>query len=226
MGPTCQPSSPPSLSFFSPLPLPHPPLFCAAAEAAGTGGRRCLTARPRQGRRPDQPAPATAPSHRLGHVSAMREPSRRAARGLAGHHDERCALHPAPSPTQLSPPSLASSRRLPLPSPLLFPPRAKPSSSRSPERRRCPLGCRGSSVRPASERGPWRSAHAHGARAAQRRDGLARRPAGVGGQEASGAGQGHGEAHRPSSAWGAAARRRVDDVRRRWRWSSAEDDLR
>jgi len=112
----------PLLSFFSPL--PHPSLFCAAAEAAGTGGRRCLTARPRQGRRPDQPAPATAPSHRLGHVSAMREPSRRAARGLAGHHDERCALHPAPSPTQLSPPSLASRRRLPLPSSLPEPSRA------------------------------------------------------------------------------------------------------
>ena len=133
----------PLLSFFSPL--PHPPLFCAAAEAAGTGGRRCLTARPRQGRRPDQPAPATAPSHRLGHVSAMREPSRRAARGLAGHHDERCAL------PYLALPSLTCFASTPPAS--LFPPRAKPSSSRSPERRRCPLRCRGSSVRPASERG-------------------------------------------------------------------------
>jgi len=40
------------------------------------------------------------------------------------------------------------------------------------------------------------------------------------------AGQGRGEAHRPSAAWGAAARRRGDDVRRRWRWSFAEEDLR
>ena len=216
MGPTCQPSSPPSLFL---LALPHPPLFCAAAEAAGTGGRRCLTARPRQGRRPDQPAPATAPSHRLGQAQALPARRTRACR------PPRRALRP--SPRALPYPALPSLTCFASTPPAsLFPPRAKPSSSRSPERRRCPLGCRGSSVRPASERGPWRSAHARGARAARRRDGLARRSAGVGGQEASGAGQGHGEAHRPSSAWGAAARRRVDDVRRRWRWSSAEDDLR
>ena len=166
VGPTCQPSSPPSLFLLS-SPSPSPVL------CRGRGRRHRWPAMPDGQATPrTTPRPACArhrpvPSHRLGHVSAMREPSRRAARGLAGHHDERCALHPAPSPTQLSPPSLASRRRLPLPSPLLFPPRAKPSSSRSPERRRCPLRCRGSSVRPASERGPWRSAHARGARAAR-----------------------------------------------------------
>jgi len=151
--------SPFSLSLFllsSPSPSPSPVLCRGRGRRHRWPAMPDGQATPRQGRRPDQPAPATAPSHRLGHVSAMREPSRRAARGLAGHHDERCALHPAPSPTQLSPPSLASRRRLPLPSPLLFPPRAKPSSSRSPERRRCPLGCRGSSVRLASERGGQR----------------------------------------------------------------------
>jgi hypothetical protein len=38
--------------------------------------------------------------------------------------------------------------------------------------------------------------------------------------------QGRGEAHRPSATWGAAVRRRGDDVQRRWRWSSAVEDLR
>jgi len=67
----------------------------------------------------------------------MREPSRRAARGLAGHHDERCALHPAPSPTQLSPPSLrVDASRFPLPSQsqaeLLSEPRTAPLPARLP----------------------------------------------------------------------------------------------
>ena len=163
--------------------------------------------------------PVPSPRPRLGHARAL--PARR----TRPCRPPRRALRP--SPRALPYPALPSLTCFASTPPAsLFPPRAKPSSSRSPERRRCPLGCRGSSVRPASERGPWRSVHAHGARAAQRRDGLARQSAGVGGQEASGAGQGHGEAHRPSSAWGAAARRRVDDVRWRWRWSSAEEDLR
>ena len=164
MRPTCQPSSPPSLSFFSPL--PHPPLFCAAAEAAGTGGRRCLTAKPSQGRRPDQPAPATAPSHRLGHVSAMREPSRRAARGLAGHHDERCALYPRPLLPSSPLPHLlrVDASRFPL------------HSSSLPEPSRAPLGAQ----RASASRGA-RSAHTRGARAARRLGAAAgggRRPGG------------------------------------------------
>ena len=222
MRPTCQPSSPPSLFLLSSP--SHSPVLCR-----GRGRRHRWPAMPDGQATPrTTPRPACArhrpvpsPRPRLGHARAL--PARR----TRPCRPPRRALRPSPRALPYPAlPSLASRRRLLLPSPLLFPPRAKPSSSRSPERRRCPLGCRGSSVRPASERGPWRSAHARGARAAQRRDGLARRPAGVGGQEASGAGQGHGEAHRPSSVWGAAARRRVDDVRRRWRWSSAEDDLR
>ncbi|KAG2637842.1 hypothetical protein PVAP13_2NG548009 [Panicum virgatum] len=83
---------------------------------------------------------------------------------------------------------------------------------------------------PPTDAGPWRSAHASGATRARRLGAAAgggRRP---GAKWRSGArapaGQGRGEAHRPSAAWGAAARRRGDDIRRRWRWSFAEEDLR
>ncbi|KAG2579259.1 hypothetical protein PVAP13_6NG247603 [Panicum virgatum] len=92
--------------------------------------------------------------------------------------------------------------------------------------RSCPAGC----PDPARERGPWHSTHARGTRAARRRGDSAQRPAGVGGQEASG---GWVCAHQLSKGaaklTGQAQRgepRRGDDVQWQWRWSSAEEDLR
>ena len=148
VGPTCQPFSPPSLSFFSPLPLLSPcisrrsaPARLSSSPAGGAGPRRSSSGAGRAGRADRRHAPSPGhglssrlPRRRRQHSppplgGAARSPSRAFLEDLGVPSMRPCPCSPRGPPCSSMPPSIPGEQGAVAVQPSPPPPAALNSSS-------------------------------------------------------------------------------------------------